>query len=66
MGKLIETYTERIGVPKDSIRFIFDGMRLGAEDTPVSVGMVGVNALKGNPMSSEPYRLTGCNLFRTT
>ena len=34
MGKLKKSYSERLGVPNNSIRFLFDGNIINDDDTP--------------------------------
>jgi len=34
MGKLKKSYSERVGVPVSSLRFLFDGRRINDEETP--------------------------------
>lgn len=47
MGKLKKSYSERVGVPVASLRFLFDGRRINDEETPkaVSVLVLGLNVL---------------------
>ena len=40
MGKLKKSYSERLGVPNNSIRLLFDGNRIHDDDTPISLEMV--------------------------
>ena len=37
MGKLKKSYSERVGVPVASLRFLFDGRRINDEETPKAV-----------------------------
>ena len=37
LAKLKRAYAERMGKPENSVRFIFDGQRVGDEDTAESV-----------------------------
>lgn len=37
LSKLKRAYAERMGKPENSVRFIFDGQRIGDEDTADSV-----------------------------
>ena len=39
MGKLKKSYSERIGSPITSLRFLFDGKRINDEETPKSIEM---------------------------
>merc|ERR1711881_445671 len=39
MGKLKKSYSERVGVPINSLRFLFDGKRINDEETPKSMEM---------------------------
>lgn len=39
MGKLKKSYSERQGVPVNTLRFLFDGNRINDEDTPKSLDM---------------------------
>mmetsp|Transcript_32280 Transcript_32280/g.37900 ORF Transcript_32280/g.37900 Transcript_32280/m.37900 type:complete len:98 (-) Transcript_32280:244-537(-) len=39
MGKIFGVYAERKGVQVNSIRFTFDGLRVGPEATPDSIGL---------------------------
>jgi small ubiquitin-related modifier len=39
LSKLQRAYAERMGKPASSIRFLFDGTRIGEEDTAESLGM---------------------------
>ncbi|XP_076349277.1 small ubiquitin-related modifier-like isoform X2 [Tachypleus tridentatus] len=34
MGKLKKSYSERVGVPVGSLRFLFDGRRINDDETP--------------------------------
>ena len=34
MGKLKKSYSERVGVPVTSLRFLFDGRRINDDETP--------------------------------
>lgn len=34
MGKLKRSYAERVGVPVNSLRFLFDGRRINDDETP--------------------------------
>ena len=40
MGKLKKSYSERVGAPITSLRFLFDGKRINDEETPRSMKMV--------------------------
>ena len=40
MGKLKKSLSERLGVPNNSIRLLFDGNRIHDDDTPISLEMV--------------------------
>lgn len=37
LSKLKKAYAERMGKPENSVRFIFDGQRIGDDDTAESV-----------------------------
>lgn len=37
MGKLKKSYSERVGVPVTSLRFLFDGKRINDDETPKQV-----------------------------
>ena len=39
MGKLKKSYSERVGVPIASLRFLFDGRRINDDDTPKALEM---------------------------
>jgi len=39
MGKLKKSYSERVGVPTTSLRFLFDGRRINDEETPKQLEM---------------------------
>ena len=39
MGKLKRSYSERIGVPMSSLRFLYDGRRISDESTPGTLEM---------------------------
>ena len=39
MGKLKKSYSDRQGVPVNTLRFLFDGNRINDEDTPKSLEM---------------------------
>lgn len=39
MSKLKKSYSDRQGVPSASLRFLFDGRRLGDSETPKQLGM---------------------------
>lgn len=39
MSKLKKSYSERQGMPPASLRFLFDGRRLGDSETPKQLGM---------------------------
>merc|ERR1712244_138502 len=36
MGKLKKSYSERVGVPVSSLRFLFDGRRINDDETPTA------------------------------
>lgn len=40
MGKLKKSYSERVGVPVASLRFLFDGRRINDEETPKAVSII--------------------------
>ena len=40
LAKLKRAYAERMGKPENSVRFIFDGQRVGDEDTAESVCII--------------------------
>merc|ERR1712114_136446 len=39
MGKLKKSYSERVGVPVTSLRFLFDGRRINDDETPKALEM---------------------------
>ena len=39
MGKLKKSYSERVGVPVSSLRFLFDGRRINDDETPKQVSL---------------------------
>jgi small ubiquitin-related modifier len=39
LRKLIDAYCQRYGCSRDAVRFLFDGQRVNAEDTPEKLGM---------------------------
>jgi len=39
MGKLKKSYSERLGSPMASLRFLFDGRRINDEETPKQLEM---------------------------
>ena len=39
MGKLKKSYSERVGVPIASLRFLFDGRRINVDETPTALEM---------------------------
>ena len=39
MGKLKKSYSERVGVPVNSLRFLFDGQRINDDETPKGLKM---------------------------
>ena len=39
MGKLKESYCERLGVPVNSLQFLFVGRRINDDDTPQTIGL---------------------------
>ena len=39
MGKLKKSYSERVGVPVSSLRFLFDGRRINDDETPKALEM---------------------------
>ncbi len=39
MGKLKKSYSDRQGVPVNSLRFLFDGRRISDEETPKQLEM---------------------------
>merc|ERR1711981_1175618 len=39
MGKLKKSYSERVGVPVSSLRFLFDGRRINDDETPKQLEM---------------------------
>ncbi|XP_014242154.1 small ubiquitin-related modifier-like [Cimex lectularius] len=39
MGKLKKSYSERVGVPIASLRFLFDGRRINDDETPKALDM---------------------------
>ena len=39
LGQLKESYSERVGIPVTSLRFMYDGMRMQDHDTPNALEM---------------------------
>lgn len=39
MGKLKKSYSDRVGVPMTSLRFLFDGKRINDDETPKQLEM---------------------------
>ena len=39
MGKLKKSYSERVGVPVTSLRFLFDGRRINDDESPAALEM---------------------------
>ena len=39
MGKLMKSYSERVGVPITSLRFLFDGRRINDDESPSALEM---------------------------
>lgn len=39
MSKMIETYCSRMGCSPDSVRFLYDGVRVQPESTPMALGL---------------------------
>ncbi|XP_014674276.1 PREDICTED: small ubiquitin-related modifier 1-like [Priapulus caudatus] len=39
LGKLKKSYSERVGMPASSLRFLFDGRRINDDDTPKQLEM---------------------------
>ena len=39
MGKLKKSYSERVGVPITSLKFLFDGRRINDDETPKALEM---------------------------
>merc|ERR1712049_39912 len=39
MGKLKKSYAERVGVPINSLRFLFDGRRINDDESPKALEM---------------------------
>ncbi|XP_073970803.1 small ubiquitin-related modifier-like [Rhodnius prolixus] len=39
MGKLKKSYSDRVGVPVSSLRFLFDGRRINDDETPKQLEM---------------------------
>ena len=39
LGKLMKIYCKRLGQPLEAVRFLFDGCRISATDTAISLGM---------------------------
>ena len=46
MGKLKKSYSERVGAPITSLRFLFDGKRINDEETPRSLEMVSLDVIE--------------------
>lgn len=49
MGKLKKSYSERVGVPVASLRFLFDGRRINDEETPKAVSRAAWSASEHGP-----------------
>jgi hypothetical protein len=45
LGKLMSAFCDRQGKKLESCRFLFDGQRVTADDTPDTVGFLGVSRL---------------------
>ena len=52
MGKLKKSYSERVGVPVTSLRFLFDGKRINDDETPKQVN--GILAIAEQKSSQYP------------
>lgn len=39
IGRVVDGYCKKLNIEKANIRFLFDGNRLGDQDTPQSVGL---------------------------
>ncbi|KAH8916458.1 small ubiquitin-like modifier [Atractiella rhizophila] len=39
LGKLMDAYADRQGKQREHVRFLYDGQRVGAEDTPAKLEM---------------------------
>ncbi len=46
LGKLKNSYSERVGVPVSSLRFLFDGKRINDEETPEDLEMEQDNVIE--------------------
>ena len=46
MGKLKKSYSERVGVPVTSLRFLFDGRRINDDETPKALEMEQVGEIQ--------------------
>ena len=46
MGKLKKSYSERVGKPTASLRFLFDGKRINDDETPKSLEMEQVDVIE--------------------
>ena len=58
MGKLKKSYSERVGVPVSSLRFLFDGRRINDDETPKQVSFAAQN------LNIKPIYFTSCVLKR--
>jgi small ubiquitin-related modifier len=46
MGKLMKSYNERMGVPSNTLRFLYDGKRINNDDTALTVNTTCIYMLK--------------------
>jgi hypothetical protein len=61
MGKLKKSYSERVGVPVSSLRFLFDGRRINDDETPKQLEMEQVAIgyfVKRHPNTQAGFDLT--------
>ncbi|CAG0879721.1 unnamed protein product [Cyprideis torosa] len=48
MGKIKNSYAERVGAPVNSLRFLFDGRRINDDETPEQLGMKNYDVIQVN------------------
>lgn len=67
MGKLKKSYSDRVGVPMTSLRFLFDGKRINDDETPKQLEMenddvIEVYQEQTGGLYWKNYKLISCNL----
>ena len=55
MGKLKKSYSERVGVPVTSLRFLFDGRRINDDETPKALEMEQDDVIEVYQVQSHKY-----------